>query len=264
MGMKLKPSKCRSFSLLSGSPSVVPFHIGGNPVASIRDEEQKFLGKLLFFKGKSEETFAHIRDTFQEGIDNIEKAMVRNEYKLWMYINYLLPSKRFLLTVHTLTATHLKQLDTLTDKFLKKWAGVPPSATNAILHMNQGLGVKSISEMYTECHAVSHTRTRLKGDSNVNTAIDATLERESEFTQKKSSCVEAEATFKKSIQTNTVQEHIPQFTGERAVALRNQFDTNVKDTVKANLALERRKKWEDHVKELAVQGKFLALAAAEN
>ena len=80
----------------------------------------------------------------------------------------------------------------------------------------------------------------------------------------KSSRVEAEATFKKSIQTNTVQEHIPQFTGERAVALRNQFDTNVKDTVKANLAVERRKKWEDHVKDLVVQGKFLALAAAEN
>merc|ERR1712004_65208 len=78
MGMKLKPSKCRSFSLLGGSPSVVPFHIGGSPVASIRDEEQKFLGKLLFFKGKSEETFAHIRDTFLEGINNIENAMVRN------------------------------------------------------------------------------------------------------------------------------------------------------------------------------------------
>ena len=113
MGMKLKPSKCRSFSLLSGSPSVVPFHIDGSPVASIRDEEQKFLGKLLFFKGKSEETFSYIRDIFQEGIDNIDKAMVRNEYKLWMYINYLLPSKRFLLTIHTITDTHLKLLDTL-------------------------------------------------------------------------------------------------------------------------------------------------------
>ena len=129
--------------------------------------------------------------------------MVRNEYKLWMYINYLLPSKRFLLTVHTLTATHLKQLDTLTDKFIKKWSGILPSATNAIIHMDQGLGVKSVSEMYTECHAVSHTRTRLKGDVTVNTAINATLERESEFTQKKSTCVEAEATFKKSLQKNT-------------------------------------------------------------
>ena len=73
-----------------------------------------------FFKGKSEETFSYIRDMLQEGIDNIEKAMVRNEYKLWMYINYLLPSKRLLLTIHTITDTHLKLLDTLTDKAIKR------------------------------------------------------------------------------------------------------------------------------------------------
>ena len=263
MGMKLKPSKCRSFSLLGGSPSVVPFHIDGSPVASIRDEEQKFLGKLLFFKGKSEETFSYIRDIFQEGIDNIDKAMVRNEYKLWMCINYLLPSKRFLLTIHTITDTHLKLLDTLTDKAIKRWSGIPPSATNAIIHMDQGLGVKSISELYMECHTVSHTRTRLKGDLTVNAAINATLERESEFTHKKSTCVEAEKIFKESLHTNTVLDEIPEFTGERAAALKNQFDCKVRDSVKSALAEVNRHKWEEHVKGLAVQGNFLALAAAE-
>ena len=85
---------------------------------------------------------------------NIEKAMVRNEYKLWIYSNYLLPSKRFLLTVHVLTETHLKLLDTLTDKAIKKWAGLPPSATNALIRMQECLGVRSISELY-KVHAVS-------------------------------------------------------------------------------------------------------------
>ena len=108
-----------------------------------------------------------------------------------MCINYLLPSKRFLLTIHTITDTHLKLLDTLTDKAIKRWSGIPPSATNAIIHMDQGLGVKSISELYMERHTVSHTRTRLKGNLTVNAAINATLERESEFTHKKSTCVEA-------------------------------------------------------------------------
>ena len=68
MGMKLKPSKCRSFSLSCGKPTVVPFNIGGSPVASIRDEEQKFLGKVLFFNGKSKDTFVYIRDIFVEGL----------------------------------------------------------------------------------------------------------------------------------------------------------------------------------------------------
>ena len=84
MGMKLKPKKCTSFFLSAGRPQVIPFHIGDNNIASIKDQEQKFLGKLLFFKCKSEEKNFHIKNTFLEGIANIEKAMVRNEYKLWI------------------------------------------------------------------------------------------------------------------------------------------------------------------------------------
>ena len=263
MGMKLKPKKCTSFSLSAGHPQVIPFHIGDNNIASIKDQEQKFLGKLLFFKGKSEETFSHIKNTFLEGIANIEKAIVRNEYKLWIYSNYLLPSKRFLLTVHVLTETHLKMLDTLTDKAIKKWSGLPPSATNALIHMQEGLGIRSISELYKEVHAVSQTRTRLKGDNIVNNAIDCTLERESEFTRKKSTCIEAENIYQKALDSCTVLGEIPDFSGENAGALKHKFDNQVSDKVKAVLSVERREKWENHVKELVVQGNFLALAAAE-
>ena len=90
-------------------------------------------------------------------------------------------------------------LDTLTDKAIKKWAGLPPSATNVLIHMEEGLNIKSISELYTEAHTVSHTRTWLKGDSNVNSVIDASIERESEYTRKGSTIVEAEARFKVTV-----------------------------------------------------------------
>ena len=60
----------------------IDFNIGESVIPSIRDEEQKFLGKLLFFHGKPEETFQYISDIFNEGIERIGKSMVRNEYKL--------------------------------------------------------------------------------------------------------------------------------------------------------------------------------------
>ena len=85
MGMKLKPSKFLSFAISSGRSSVVEFKIGDDSIPSIRDEEQKFLGKLLFYTGKSEETFTHIKETFEESLTNIENSSVRNEYKLWIY-----------------------------------------------------------------------------------------------------------------------------------------------------------------------------------
>ena len=210
MGMKLKPSKCRSFSLTAGKPSAVPFHIGDSDVPSIRDEEQKFLGKLLFFHGKPEETFNLVKDIFVEGIANIDKAMVRDEYKLWIYSKYFLPSKRFLLTVHTLTKTQLQALDTLTDKAIKRWVGLPRSATNVFIHMTQALDIKSISQLYTEMHTVSHVRTRLQGDSIVNAAIDCTLEREGLWTTKQSTIVHCEATFATAKDTvNTAECEIP-------------------------------------------------------
>ncbi len=81
-----------------------------------------------------------------------------------------------------LTDTHLKLLDTLTDKAIKKWSGLPPSATNALIHMPEGLGVKIISELFTEVHTVSHTRTRLKCDTIVNNVVDLTIQRESQYT----------------------------------------------------------------------------------
>ena len=247
MGMKLKPSKCTSLSLRCGRPEEIQFHIGDSEIASVRDQEQKFLGKLLFFKGTSEETYTLIKNTFTEGIERIEKAMVRNEFKLWIYSNYLLPSKRFLLTIHVLTDTQLKMLDTLTDKAIKKWAGLPPSATNALIHLPIGLGVKSISELYTEVHTVSHTRTRLKGDNIVNNAIDSSIARESNFTRKKSTCVEAETRFQTALHTCTESGEIPNFEGEDAHVLKHKFDAHVSSTVKTALSVERSETWVEHV-----------------
>ena len=78
-----------------------------------------------------------------------------------------------------------------------------------------------------ESHTVSHTRTRLKGDSTVNSVISSSLDRESLFTRKKSTCNEAERTFLTGLHSNTVMDEIPEFTGERASVLKHQFDTKI-------------------------------------
>ena len=66
MGMKVKPSKCRSFSIPSGKPSNVHFLIEGNIVPSIQEEEQKFLGRVLFYDGNSEECFNLLKKNIEE------------------------------------------------------------------------------------------------------------------------------------------------------------------------------------------------------
>ena len=46
--MRLKPAKCRLFSIISGVPSRINFTIGETEIPNIFQEEQKSLGKLLF------------------------------------------------------------------------------------------------------------------------------------------------------------------------------------------------------------------------
>ena len=255
--MRLKPSKCRSFSLNGGKPTSVHYKIGEDVVPTIAEEEQKFLGRLLFFSGKSSETFNHIKETLLSKLKNIDSCAVRSEYKLKIYHKYLLPSIRFLLTIHDITATDLKKLDTLNDKFIKKWAGLPPCATNAFIHMNNTMNIKSITALYQETHCVTHTATRLKGDSAVNHVLDCRVTRESEWTRKKSITVRAQKEFEKAENLNTVFGAQPVF--EDIPATVSKFHNTMKEAVKERVVWENDKQWHEHVKTLLKQGNFIDL-----
>ena len=61
---------------------MVHFKFGENFIPSISEEEQKFLGRVLFFQGKSEECFNLVKSIIQEKLDNVDKTQIRNEYKL--------------------------------------------------------------------------------------------------------------------------------------------------------------------------------------
>ena len=165
-------------------------------------------------------------------MDRIEASFVRSEYKLWMLKHYLIPSKRFLLTVHTLPQTHLKKLDTFVDKFTKKWAGLPKSATNVVIHLAEALDIPAISAVYTEAHNTSHARTRLQGDKIINDVLDVTLAREDTYTHSAQTTTEAEKVFQETLQLNTVDGEIPTFTGEKARQLTIKFNADIRTKVK--------------------------------
>ena len=103
----------------------------------------------------------------------------------------------------------------MVDQYLKKWAGLPKCATNAILHLDTALNIKKISTLFKEAHTVSHTCTRLKGDRKVNLMLANRLLRESSYSRKSSVTVEAEEIFKSAFGRNTVQGEIPGTTPEQ-------------------------------------------------
>jgi len=82
MGMRLKPAKCRSLSTRSGLPSRINFTIGETEIPNIFQEEQKFLGKLLFPAGKLSDAFNYIKSEFEKRLININALLIRDEYKV--------------------------------------------------------------------------------------------------------------------------------------------------------------------------------------
>ena len=239
MGLKLKPSKCRSLSVVSGCSTDVPFFIDKDEIATLAKEPHKFLGARITFSGKQSDILNFVSEFFTSRLDRIDSLLIRGEFKLKMYQDYLLPSSRFILTVHTLSPTSLDRIDAITRKYLKKWLKLPPSATAAVLHSPSFTSIKTVRHLYQESQACAYISSRIKADSNVNTALDSRLDREKNWSRKKSTIVENDNIMRR---------------------LKNKEDLEkAKKETKVIIANEVKENWLTKVKSLTLQGQFLEI-----
>ena len=84
----------------------------------------KILGKLLDVSLSATKTAAKKKI--------VDTLPICGKYKLWLYQNYIVALLRFHLSVDT-TSEAIK-LQNLATRYLKKWLGLPRSATCAILY----------------------------------------------------------------------------------------------------------------------------------
>ena len=248
LGLRLKPSKCRSLSIASGMINkAASFQLDGQNILSlsVTDNRFKFLGSLVTDNDNSRSVYEYLSEIITSGLRNIDASSVRSEYKLEIYSRYFLPSLRFHVTVNDLCQSHLKQLDALTNRYAKKWSGLAHPATLAMLHMPEGLDIPSITDLYIECHTQAHVQIRKKGDSKVNNCLDSKIEREKRWTRKVSITTQCEQDW------NVIHEQ-------------NLSVTQQKRAVKSLCKQRVSDYWRNHVKNLAVQGRTLELISLES
>ena len=195
MGLKLKPCKCVSFSITSGKPTPVYFKIGEHEIITLQEGPHKFLGSRLTFNGKQSDIYNLVYEYFDTRLHWINDLLVRDEYKLKMFRDYVLPSSRFLLTVHEITYTNLDKLDALCNRFLKKWMHMPQSAAPEILRIRGLTTIPSIKQTYQECQVSAHISSVTKADSTVKHCLNSKLNRESQWTRKNSITAVAQQTL---------------------------------------------------------------------
>ena len=245
LGLKLKPRKCRSLSISRGTPIELHFNLEGSDIQTLYENDFKFLGSLVTFKNTTSDVFQYVTGLITTGIENIDRSLVRDEYKLKIYSEYFLQSIRFHLTVNDMSDTQLKSLDSLTNRYLKKWSGLARPATLAFIHMPQFLNVMSISDLYLQSHALSYAKARFHSDPNVIACLDSALDRESKWTGKKSTIVKC----------NELWSEVKD--SAHSVG-------SVKTQTKSLLRNETSSEWASHVQSLAVQGTFFELVTLES
>ena len=103
--------------------------------------------------------------------------------------------------------------------------------------MPECLNVMSISDLYYQAHAINYARMRSISDSSVTHCLDSALERESNWSRKKSVVVRSQEVFEI---VNNADITLPQ----------------LKQQIKDHFMNERSLEWQNHVQTLAVQGNF--------
>ena len=140
----------------------------------------------------------------------------------------------FALTVHDLTSTQRKSLDSLTTRYLKSWLGMPKcGATSAIIYSSAGLNIQSMSHLYFQCHSLSIARTFEKADIRTTQALDSKLRREDHFVKKDLGNTRANQFY------------------QEAITLGNKSMTTLKTKIKSAIDADQGKVWLDHLKNLS-------------
>ena len=148
------------------------------------------LSNFTFFNNPANHLVV-LKEKITKKLVNLDKTLVRGEYKLAVYTRYLLPSLRYHLTVHTVHKSHLDELDFIAQRYLKKWLGIPSrGATAAGLFSPHLLNVKPVSQVYLEGHLSAFVNSTLVADEDTKQALVGAIERESGWTRKSSTVCE--------------------------------------------------------------------------
>ena len=264
MCLYFKPSKCRSLSICSGSPTNVSFvlkeHSNSNMtvhIDSVHDNPHKFLGATVTYTNTAKEYYKQFHDILSNKLKNIDNSKVRGEHKLAIYERYALPSMRYHLSIHDLNKTHLDGLDKVARTFIKKWLNFPTrGVTDVGIFHPYLLNVKQPSQTYYEGHASNMLLMKTNGDNTVNACIESKLEREIQWTRKSSTAVSCD---------NIVAQVVGDFQNPSRIggSTYKQVIGKAKRQVKKAVKEEVKELWNEKVKMLTMQGDFTGLLIEE-
>ena len=150
LDLHLRPDKYITLSF-SGKRFDKKDHVSlhNGSTSNVSKQPAKFLGRYIDSSRSSSLLTSKSRVfNFKAALSKVDRRPIRGEYKMWIYRNYLAPSINFHLAVDAISRSSLHKMEALATKMLKRWLGLPRSATKAILYHPHVLKCPQVSFMY--------------------------------------------------------------------------------------------------------------------
>ncbi|KAL6470906.1 hypothetical protein MHYP_G00195560 [Metynnis hypsauchen] len=149
-GMKIKPCKSRSISVVKGQITNDTFTINNEPIPTILQKPIKSLGRWYNATLNDTEQIEQLRQDTISGLKQINNTGLPGKLKLWCYQFGLLPRLMWPITIYEVTSSHISRLERLVNAYVRRWLGLPRCMSSVGLYVDGPLSlpISSLTEEY--------------------------------------------------------------------------------------------------------------------
>ncbi|KAL6469854.1 hypothetical protein MHYP_G00209730 [Metynnis hypsauchen] len=149
-GMKIKPCKSRSISVVKGQITNDTFTTNNEPIPTILQKPIKSLGRWYNATLNDTEQIEQLRQDTISGLKQINKTGLPGKLKLWCYQFGLLPRLMWPITIYEVTSSHISRLERLVNAYVRRWLELPRCMSSVGLYVDGPLSlpISSLTEEY--------------------------------------------------------------------------------------------------------------------
>ena len=134
--MNAKPKKSRSLSLVGGSVREIHFKIGGDKIPTVREKPVKSFGRLNSIPLTDHHRGTEVQKVALKGLKSMDKTCLPGKMKAWCNHHGLLPRLLWPLQMYEIAISRVERIQQYSNKYLRKWLGVPPCFSKVCLYTN--------------------------------------------------------------------------------------------------------------------------------
>ena len=123
----IRPDKCVTLQFNGKKVLDQCVDIIDGETRSIVEKDTKCLGASVASSRQKTSSIAkrRLKERITKALKSIDSRLIRGEYKVWIYRNYVVPSSRFLLAVEPISASEVESIQSTATRFIKRWLIYP-------------------------------------------------------------------------------------------------------------------------------------------